>query len=140
SLAFVPWHERTKVGADLRAIYTASSEAEAEQALAAFERTWSSKYPTIAPIWRNNWTRIAPFLAFPPEIRVMIYTTNAIESLNSVLRKAVRDRGHSPNDDAALKLLYLALRNVEKKWRAPRKDWRQIYTQLMIFCGDRLPT
>jgi putative transposase len=139
SLAFVSWQDRTKVSADLRAIYTASSEADAEQALTAFERKWSSKYPTIAPSWRNNWTRIVPFLAFPPEIRKMVYTTNAIESLNSVLRKAVRTKGHFPNDDAALKLLYLALRNVEKKWRAARKDWRQIYTQLMIFFGDRLP-
>jgi putative transposase len=139
SLAFVPWGDRKKVGADLRAIYQAANEAEAEAALCAFERTWSAKFPHIAKSWRNNWVRIVPFLAFPAEIRSMIYTTNAIESLNSVLRKAVRSKGHFPNDDAALKLLYLALRNVEKKWLAPRKDWRQIYSQLMIFFADRLP-
>lgn len=140
SLAYVPWNDRTKVAADLRAIYTANSEADAEHALADFERAWSSKYPTIAPSWRNNWTRIVPFLAFPAEIRAMVYTTNAIESLNSVLRKAVRTKGHFPNEDAALKLLYLALRNVEKKWIGARLHWKRIYNQLMIFFADRLPT
>jgi putative transposase len=138
SLAYVPWQDRTTVAADLRTIYTASNEAEADEALRDFEQKWSSKYPTIAPSWRNNWTRLVPFLAYPPEIRKMIYTTNAIESLNSVLRKAVRTKGHFPNEDAALKLLYLALRNVEKKWRGAMLDWKRIYPQLMIFFEDRL--
>lgn len=139
SLAYVPWQDRTAVAADLRVIYTATNEEQAEQALCDFEQKWSSKYPTIAPSWRNNWARIVPFLAFPAEIRKMIYTTNAIESLNSVLRKAVRTKGHFPNDDAALKLLYLALRNVEKKWRGKMLDWKRIYPQLMIFFENRLP-
>jgi putative transposase len=139
SLAYVPWQDRKVVAADLRTIYTASNEADAERALCDFEQKWSKKYPTIAPSWRRNWTSIVPFLAFPPEIRKMIYTTNAIESLNSVLRKAVRGKGHFPNDDAALKLLYLALRNVEKKWRGATNDWKRIYPQLMIFFEDRLP-
>jgi putative transposase len=139
SLAFVPYRDRKDVAADLRAIYTANDEADAEQALGRFEQKWSSKYPTIAPSWRRNWTRIVPFLAFPPEIRKMIYTTNAIESLNSVLRKAVRTKGHFPNDEAALKLLYLALRKVEKKWRGEMKDWKRIYAQLRIFFENRLP-
>jgi putative transposase len=139
SLAYVPWQDRKAVAEDLRAIYTANNEEDAQQALSDFERKWSSKYPTIAPSWRNNWTRIVPFLAFPAEIRKMIYTTNAIESLNSVLRKAVRGKGHFPNDESALKLLYLALRNVEKKWRGAASDWKRIYPQLMIFFEDRLP-
>lgn len=139
SLAFVPWQDRKQVAADLREIYTANDEADAEKALGRFEQKWASKYPTIAPSWRRNWTRIVPFLAYPPEIRKMIYTTNAIESLNSVLRKAVRGKGHFPSDEAALKLLYLALRNVEKKWSGPMRHWNQIYAQLKIFFEDRLP-
>lgn len=138
SLAYVPWDDRRQVAADLREIYTAKDEAEAEQALCRFEQKWS-KYPTIAQSWRRNWTRIVPFLAFPPEIRRMIYTTNAIESLNSVLRKAVRSKGHFPSDEAALKLLYLALRNVQRKWNGVTKDWKRIYAQLKIFFEDRLP-
>ena len=139
SLAFVPYRNRKDVAADLREIYTASDEGQALEALARFEQKWSKKYPTIAPSWRRNWSRIVPFLAFPPEIRKMIYTTNAIESLNSVLRKAVRAKGHFPNEEAALKLMYLALRNVEKKWRGEMKDWKRISAQLRIFFEDRLP-
>ena len=139
SLAFVSRQDRKEVAADLRAVYTASSEADAEHALRTFEQKWSKKYPTIVPSWRSNWSRIAPFLAFPAEIRKMIYTTNAIESLNSVLRKAVRSKGHFPSEDAALKLLYLTLRNVEKKWSGPMREWKRIYTQLMINFEDRLP-
>jgi putative transposase len=139
SLAFVPYRARKDVAADLREIYTANDEAEALKALERFEQKWSKKYPTIAPSWRRNWSRIVPFLAFPPEIRKMIYTTNAIESLNSVLRKAVRGKGHFPNEEAALKLLYLALRNVERKWRGEMRDWKRISAQLRIFFEDRLP-
>jgi putative transposase len=140
SLAFVPYGERRAVAADLRAIYTAENESAAEQALSAFEKTWSSKYPTIAPSWRNNWTRLVPFLEFPPEIRRIVYTTNAIESLNYQLRKVIKSKGHFPNDEAALKLLYLALRNAEKKWLAPHRDWKRMYTQFVIYFGDRIPT
>jgi putative transposase len=138
SLAFVPWRDRKEVAGELREIYTANDEAAALKALERFEQKWSKKYPTIAPSWRRNWSRIVPFLAFPAEIRKMIYTTNAIESLNSVLRKAVRSKGHFPNEEAALKLLYLALRNVEKKWRGEMKDWKRISAQLRIFFEDRL--
>jgi putative transposase len=138
SLAFVPWGQRKDVAADLREIYTANDEADALKALERFEQKWSKKFPTIAPSWRRNWSRIVPFLAFPAELRKMIYTTNAIESLNSVLRKAVRGKGHFPNEEAALKLLYLALRNVEKKWRGEMKDWKRISAQLRIFFEDRL--
>jgi putative transposase len=140
SLAFVPYGDRRAVAADLRAIYTAENEASAEEALTAFEKTWSSKYPTIAPSWRNNWTRLTPFLDFPPEIRRIVYTTNTIESLNYQLRKVLKSKGHFPNDEAAMKLLYLALRNAEKKWLAPHRDWKRMYAQFVIYFGDRIPT
>jgi putative transposase len=140
SLAFVPYGDRRAVAADLRAIYTAENEASAEEALTAFETTWSSKYPTIAPSWRNNWTRLTPFLDFPPEIRRIVYTTNTIESLNYQLRKVLKSKGHFPNDEAAMKLLYLALRNAEKKWLAPHRDWKRMYAQFVIYFGDRIPT
>jgi putative transposase len=140
SLAFVPYGERRAVAADLRAIYTAENEASADGALTAFEKAWSSKYPTIAPSWRNNWTRLIPFLDFPPEIRRIVYTTNVIESLNYQLRKVLKSKGHFPNDEAAMKLLYLALRNAEKKWLAPNRDWKRMYGQFVIYFGDRIPT
>jgi putative transposase len=140
SLAFVPYGDRRAVAADLREIYTAESEEAAERALTAFEKKWSSKYPTIAPSWRNNWARLVPFLAFPPEIRRIVYTTNAIESLNYQLRKVLKTKGHFPNDEAALKVLYLALRNIEKKWLAPHRDWKRMHAQLVIYFGDRIPT
>jgi putative transposase len=138
SLSFVSYTERKRVAADLRAIYTAENEAAAERALTAVEQAWSKKYPTIGPSWRNNWTRIVPFLAYPPEIRQMIYTTNAIESLNFSLRKVIRSKGHFPSEDAAIKLLYLALRNAEKKWKAAPRDWKRILNQLIIYFGDRV--
>jgi putative transposase len=137
SLSFVSYTDRKAVAADLRAIYTAANEEAARDALAAFESKWSSRYPTIAPSWRANWTRLVPFLAFPPEIRKMVYTTNAIESLNYSLRKVIQSKGHFPSDDAAIKLLYLALRNTEKKWLAPPGEWKRMYNQLAIHFGDR---
>lgn len=138
SLSFVSYTDRKAVASELRAIYTADSESAAEQALSAFDQKWSKKYPTIAPSWRNNWTRIVPFLSFPPEIRRMVYTTNAIESLNFSLRKVIKSKGHFPSDEAATKLLYLALRNAEKKWKAAPPDWKKILNQLIIYFGDRV--
>ena len=140
SLAFVPWQHRKAVAADLRAIYTAENEEGAEAALTAFEKSWSPKYPTIAPSWRNNWARLTPFLSFPPEIRRIVYTTNTIESLNYQARKVLKSKGHFPSDEAAMKLLYLTLRNAEKKWRAPHRDWKRMYSQFVIYFGDRIPT
>jgi putative transposase len=139
SLAFVPYQHRKQVAADLRTIYTAETEKAAEEALTEFEQKWSSKYPTIAPSWRANWERIIPFLSFPQEIRRMIYTTNQIESLNSMVKKLVRTKGHFPNDESAVKLIYLALRNAERRWKGASRDWSQIYRQLVIFFGDRIP-
>jgi putative transposase len=139
SLAFVPYQHRRQVAADLREIYTAETENAAEEALKEFEATWSAKYPTIAPSWRANWERITPFLSFPPEIRRMIYTTNAIESLNFLVKRLVRTKGHFPSDDAAIKLVYLALRNAERRWKGGPRDWSQIFRQLVIHFGDRIP-
>src|SRR3954462_10638540 len=94
------------------------------QALDAFETgSWGGKYPTIAPAWRRQWQQVVPFFAFPPEVRRIIYTTNAIESLNSKLRSSVRSRGHFPSDEAATKLLYLVLRDVSKNWKMPQREW-----------------
>jgi putative transposase len=138
SLNFVPWQDRKAVAADLRAIYTAENEACALDALAAFERTWAAKYPMIAKSWRANWAHLVPFLAYPPEIRRIIYTTNAIESLNYQLRKVIRTKGHFPNDDAAIKLLFLALRNAERRWVGTALDWKRMYNQLLIHFGDRI--
>lgn len=138
SLAFVNWKDRKAVVHDLRAIYRAASELAARAALEEFEQRWGAKYPTIGPSWRTNWERLTPFLSLPLEIRKMVYTTNAIESLNFSLRQVIRNKGHFPNDDAALKLLYLAIRNTEKKWKRAPLDWKRMGAQLAIHFADRL--
>ena len=140
SLAFVPFGKRKEVAADLRAIYTADSEETAKAALQAFEAKWSKEYPLIGLGWRRNWTRLVPFLQFPQEIRRMVYTTNVIESLNSSLRRLIRNKGHFPSDEAARKLLYLGLRRIEASWRGGSPTWRQIFNQLVIHFGDRIPS
>jgi putative transposase len=124
SLNYVGWKQRKEVAADLKTIYTAATEAEAEQRLAEFSLKWDAKFPTIATSWRSNWARVIPFFAHPPEIRKVIYTTNAIESLNMSLRKVTKARGSFPNDEAVFKLLYLALRNIAKKWTMSVHDWK----------------
>jgi len=140
STRFVPWKERKKVCADLRLVYTAANEQDALQALDSFEAKWGKRFPMIGKAWRARWAEISPFLAFPPEIRRSIYTTNAIEALNRQVRKILKTRGHMPNDDAALKLVYLALRNAQKKWGRPdRKTWAQARLQLAILFEDRIP-
>jgi putative transposase len=115
SLNLVSYKDRRVVAAALKAIYRADGEAGAAAALDEFDEAWGSRYPAITRMWRDAWERVVPFLAFPPEIRKVIYTTNALESLNYQLRKVTRNRGHFPNDDALIKLLYLAVRNMEKK-------------------------
>jgi putative transposase len=139
SLRLVGWKERKAVAATLRHVYTAETEGAAEAALTAFEEQWGKRFPTIARSWRANWERVIPFLAFPSEIRRVIYTTNAIESLNFQLRKVIKTRGHFPTDEAAIKLLYLALRNVEKDWKRPAQFWRNAITQFEIHYPGRLP-
>ena len=124
SLRYVPWKERKPVAGGLRSVYTAPSEEAALTALEAFEQEWSEKYPAIAPLWRKDWERLAPFFDYAPAIRKVVYTTNAIESLNYSLRKIVKGRGAFPNDDAVRKLLYLGLREASKKWKRPIRDWK----------------
>ena len=119
SLNYVSWKLRKAVAADLKAVYSASTVDEAAIRLNEFEDTWGADYPTIVKSWRSNWARITPFFDYPPEIRRIIYTTNAIESVNMSLRKITKNRGSFPSDDALLKLFYLALANIAKKWSMP---------------------
>lgn len=138
SLSFVSWKHRKAVLADLRLIYTAASEASAKAALDAFEEKWSKQFPMIASSWRNNWSQLSPFLTLPAELRRLIYTTNAVESLNFQLRKVIKTKGHFPNDNAAIKLLYLAIQNIEKKWKAgAATSWKTVYNQLVVAFGER---
>ena len=139
SLNFVSWKLRKEVAADLRAIYTAATVEEAEQQLTAFEAKWSKDYPSIAQSWRRNWPRIIPFFDYPPEIRKVIYTTNAIESVNMSLRKITKNRGSFPSDEALLKLFYLALNNISKKWTMPIRDWKAALNRFTIQFEDRMP-
>jgi putative transposase len=139
STRFVPWKDRKPVCTDLRKIYTATTVEDAEQALEAFEAKWDTRYPTVARSWRARWADITPFLDYPAELRKAIYTTNAIEALNRNLRKALKTRGHMPNDEAALKLLYLALRHGRKTWGGRHREWSRALNQFAIFFEGRLP-
>ena len=139
SLNYVGWKQRKEVAADLKLIYTAATDTEAEQRLAEFSLKWDAKFPMIAKSWRSNWTRVIPFFAHPPEIRKVIYTTNAIESLNMSLRKVTKARGSFPSDEAVSKLLYLALRNIAKKWTMPVHAWKDALNRFAIIYENRLP-
>ena len=123
----------------LRAIYTAATVEAASTALEAFVAQWGEQYPAIAPSWERNWERLTPFFDYPPAIRKVVYTTNAIESLNYSLRRIIKGRGAFPNDDAIKKLLYLGLRNASKKWTMPIRDWKAALNQFIILYGDRVP-
>jgi putative transposase len=138
ALAYVSWQDRKQVVAALKPIYQAPTADAAGLALDAFEAgPWGQKYAAIAPLWRRQWDQVIPFFAFPPEVRRIIYTTNAIESLNSTLRTAVRSRGHFPTDEAATKLLYLVLRRVSNGWKNAQREWTAAMTQFAIMFGDR---
>jgi putative transposase len=139
SLSFVSWQDRKCLVPALRAIYRAETAEMAEQRLVEFEAEWGKKYPAIGLAWRRAWNEVVPFFAYPPEVRRMIYTTNAIESLHRGLRKIIKTRGAFPSDEAAMKLLYLALRNIGVHWK-PAIEWRAAYAQFTIFFSDRLPT
>ena len=139
SLNYVPWKRRREVAADLRAVYTAATAGEAEQRLTQFEAKWDAEYPPIGQSWRRNWERLIPFFDYPPEIRKVIYTTNAIESVNYSLRKLTKHRGAFPSDEALMKLLYLALRNISKKWTMPIRDWKAALNRFTIQFEGRLP-
>lgn len=141
SLQYVGWKERKAVAADLRKIYQAPTEGAALAALAHVRTTWGARFPQIAPIWERAWERLTPALLYPLDVRRVLYTTNAIESLNSYLRRPLRTRGHFPNDDAATKLLYLVLRTLGKKWKQrPAKEWQSAVPHLRLLFGDRFPT
>lgn len=138
SMAYASWKERKAIGKALKAIYQADSAEAAYTALEAFEAgEWGQKYPAIAKSWQRNWEQVIPFFGFSAPIRRVIYTTNAIESLNSTVRRAVRVRGHFPNDRAATKLIYLALRNVTAKWKRPPQFWSQARSEFAIRFGER---
>lgn len=139
SLKYVTWKNRKVVASSLRAIYSAASESAARDALQQFNEQWGEQYPAIVPSWEKNWERLTPFFDFPKEIRKVVYTTNAIESLNYSLRKVIKGRGAFPHDDAIRKLLYLGLKNVSKKWTMPIRDWKAALNQFIILYGDRVP-
>ncbi len=138
SLEFCSWLDRKKVAGELKRIYQSPTMEAAAEALDEFAGSdWGRKYPNIAPMWRRAWEQVIPFLAYPPEVRKVIYTTNALESVNMRLRKIIKNRGHFPNDDAAIKLLYLAIRNIVKDWTMPPREWRSAMNQFAIIFGDR---
>lgn len=137
SLNFVNWKERKAVAADLKAIYRADTASQAEQELHAFSEKWDRRYPTIAPLWSRNWERVTPFFAFPTEIRRIIYTTNSVESLNMSLRKIIKTRGTFPSEEAGLKLLFLALRNVVEKWETVQ-HWKAALSRFTLLWEDRI--
>jgi hypothetical protein len=131
--------KRKLVAHDLKRVYTAATENEAEQYLAEFEEKWDDDYPPIAKSWRDNWARITPFFDYPPEIRRIIYTTNAIELVNMSLRKVTKSRGSFPHDDAVMKLFYLALPNISRKWTMPLRDWKPALNRFTIQFEGRMP-
>jgi len=138
SLKYVSWKQRKEVAADLKTIYQSATAAEAELNLNAFAEKWDPSHPSISQSWRRNWERITPFFAYPAEIRKVIYTTNAIESINMSLRKVTKTRGSFPNDEAMFKLLYLALNNIAKKWTMPIRDWKAALNRFSILFEDRM--
>jgi putative transposase len=139
SLAFVSYKDRKAVAADLKAIYAAATLGEAEVKLDEFDEKWSGRYAMIAKSWRANWLRLIPMFNYSAEIRRAIYTTNAIESMNMSLRKIIKNRGLFPNDEAVFKILYLALKNIARKWTMPIKNWAAAMNQFAILFPDRMP-
>ena len=138
ALQFASWKERRAIAAALKPIYRAESADAARAELDAFAAgPWGQKYPAIAQAWRRNWEAVIPFFAFPQEVRKIIYTTNAIESLHSQVRRSIRNKGHFPSDEAATKLIWLALRNITAGWKNPPIAWHSAKTQLAILFGER---
>jgi transposase-like protein len=139
SSKYVSYKDRKVLCADLKKIYSAPSEELGRDALSDFAKKWDSKYPMISRSWETNWDNLNEFFAYPPDIRKVIYTTNAIESLNFSLRKVTKNRAAFPNDDAILKIMYLALTNASKKWTMPIRDWGAALNQFAVYFGDRVP-
>jgi len=139
SLKFVSWKQRKEVAGDLKLIYQSATAEQAEMELTAFETKWDKTHPTIGQSWRRNWTQVIPFFSYPADIRKVIYTTNAIESLNMSLRKVTKNRASFPNDEAMFKLLYLALKNIAKKWTRPIMNWKAAMNRFSILFEGRVP-
>jgi transposase-like protein len=138
SLDYASWRDRRLLAAALRPVYTAASAEAAAEALSEFERgPWGTKYATVVAAWRRAWDRVIPFFAFPPAVRRVVYTTNAIESVHSQLRKIIKTRGHFPSDEAATKLIWLALRNITADWGRAAKEWREAMNQFAILYEER---
>jgi putative transposase len=138
SLDYASWKERKALAKAIRPIYTAVSAERAEAELAAFEAgPWGQKFPTVAASWRRAWSNVIPFFAFPPAVRRVIYTTNSLESVNARVRKIIKTRGHFPSDEAAGKLIWLALRNITAQWSRAAHDWKMAMNQFAILYQDR---
>lgn len=137
SLRYVSWKSRKEVAADLKLIYGADTLEAAELAFNSFRDKWDAEYPSIGKSWQSHWNHVIPFFSYPKEIRKVIYTTNAIESLNASLRKVIKNKRVFPSDDAALKQLYLALRNISKKWTMPLQNWKEAMNRFTILFEDR---
>ena len=140
SLRYVSWKQRKEVAADLRLVYTAPTAEAAAQALEEFAAKWDDRFPSIAKIWRRRWENVTPFFAYPPEIRKVIYTTSAIESINAAIRKVTKKRGAFPTPDAIRKVLYLAILKASERWSRPIKDWRAALNHFAIVFGDMVPS
>ena len=139
SSKYVSYKDLKALMADLKAVYAAVDEPSAQSALDAFEEAWGKKYPRIAASWRENWANLSTYFKFPQEVRRLIYTTNAIEGFNRQLRKVTKSKAVFPTDDSLLKMLYLAMMDITKKWTGRRQDWSVIHAQLAIYYADRMP-
>jgi len=138
SVRYVNWKDRKQLCSDLKKIYTSATEQEAEVALDAFGEKWDAKYPTISQMWRGHWENIIPFFDYPTDIRKAIYTTNAIEAINRSLRKVIKTKGAFPTDASIMKIFYLALENISKKWTMPIRCWKSAMNQFAIKFADRM--
>ena len=138
SMKYVPWKDYKPIAADLKRIYQSVTEEEALQALDQFSECWDDKYPQISRSWRAHWDNLNTLFNYPDDIRKAIYTTNAIESLNSVIRKAIKKRKLFPTDDSAKKVIYLAIQDASKKWTMPIRNWKSALNRFMIEFEDRL--
>jgi putative transposase len=136
SLNYLPWKDMKEVAADLRKIYSAANESAASAALESFREKWDKTYPTIADSWQRNWQGVIPFLAFPQYIRKAIYTTNSVEAINRQIRKVIKTKGAFPNDEAVLKLVFLALQNAQKRWTMPIREWKLALNQFAILFNE----
>jgi len=139
SLKYVPYKDRKAVTVDLKEIYLAPSEDAALSALDRFSEKWDKKYSMISRSWRNRWNEVIPFMKFSPEIRKAIYTTNAIESLNYTLQRNLKTRLSFPNNESAMKLIFMILQRAKKKWTMPIRNWGEALNQFALIYGDRVP-